>query len=417
MKQNRLQKNCIHRICRAFRQGITLLLTAALLSGLLPAGVSAETSSLIKEKQSQISSIEKEKKELQNSLSDVKKIRQQLQNAKADLQTYIGELDANLMELQDKTDNLKNSIVMKEIEIQVTESELEAAKKTQVNQYESMKKRIQFMYEDGSDKFLQMMLESGSINDALNRYDYITALSAYDAHKLQEYVEVTEYVQACKEQLDAEKELLQQTKAAVEEEEAAVEELIADKEAEIEAYNSDISKQEQAIKEYEAEIAEQNAVIAELEKAIEEERKRLAAQNGKARTYDGGMFTWPAPSYTRISSEFGNRVHPITKKTHFHSGLDMAAPSGSPILAAYDGEVVASAYNKSMGNYVMINHGDGLITIYMHASKLYVNKGDIVTKGQQIAAVGSTGNSTGPHLHFSVRVNGEYVDPWKYLKG
>ena len=99
----------------------------------------------------------------------------------------------------------------------------------------------------------------------------------------------------------------------------------------------------------------------------------------------------------------------------FHNGVDFAANSGTPIMAAYDGTVVGAAYNSSMGNYVMIDHGDGLFTIYMHASELYVSSGQSVSKGETIAAVGSTGRSTGPHLHFSVRLNGEYVNPWNYL--
>ncbi len=127
------------------------------------------------------------------------------------------------------------------------------------------------------------------------------------------------------------------------------------------------------------------------------------------------MFTWPAPNYTRISDDYGYRMHPILGVQQFHNGVDMAAPSGSPILAAYDGEVVAASYSSSMGNYIMINHGDSLYSIYMHASALYVSKGDVVSKGQKIAAVGSTGRSTGPHLHFGVRLNGEYVSPWTYL--
>ena len=109
------------------------------------------------------------------------------------------------------------------------------------------------------------------------------------------------------------------------------------------------------------------------------------------------------------------RVHPTLNVEKFHNGVDMAAPSGSPILAAYDGQVVAADYNASMGNYIMIDHGDGLYTIYMHCSALYVSTGANVTKGANIAAVGSTGRSTGPHLHFSVRLNGNYVSPWNYL--
>ena len=100
----------------------------------------------------------------------------------------------------------------------------------------------------------------------------------------------------------------------------------------------------------------------------------------------------------------------------FHNGVDFAASTGTPILAAYDGKVVGASYNSSMGNYVMIDHGDGLYTIYMHASKLYVSSGQMVSKGEKIAAVGSTGRSTGPHLHFGVRLNGAYVSPWNYLK-
>ncbi len=127
------------------------------------------------------------------------------------------------------------------------------------------------------------------------------------------------------------------------------------------------------------------------------------------------MFTFPCPKMKRISDEYGYRIHPTLGIEKFHNGVDMAAPSGSPILAAYNGKVVAADYSSTMGNYIMINHGDGLYTIYMHASALYVSKGQEVSKGQTIAAVGSTGRSTGPHLHFGVRRDGNYVNPWQYL--
>ena len=128
------------------------------------------------------------------------------------------------------------------------------------------------------------------------------------------------------------------------------------------------------------------------------------------------MFTWPCPKYTRISDNYGMRVHPTLGIEKMHNGIDLAAPGGSPILAAYAGTVVAAAYEGSMGNYVMINHGGGLYTVYMHCSALYVSKGQDVSAGTKIAAVGSTGRSTGNHLHFGVRLNGAYVSPWNYLK-
>ena len=152
-------------------------------------------------------------------------------------------------------------------------------------------------------------------------------------------------------------------------------------------------------------------LLAAGSQAVAADKAKLA----QARSYDGGAFCWPAPSYTRVSSEYGYRIHPIYGTQKFHNGVDLAAPGGSPILAAYDGVVVAATYNASMGNYVMIDHGDGLYTIYMHASSLLVSAGQSVSRGQKIALVGSTGNSTGNHLHFSVRLNGSYVSPWNYI--
>ena len=184
--------------------------------------------------------------------------------------------------------------------------------------------------------------------------------------------------------------------------------MIDSKEKEITAYESDIKTQEQAIKEYEEYIREQDETIAALEKALQ-------AMGGGDRTYDGGMFKWPAPSYTRISSAFGWRMHPTLGVKKYHNGVDMASPKGTKILAAYRGEVVAATYNVTMGNYVLINHGNGYYTIYMHASKLLVTPGQIVVEGDKIAEVGSTGRSTGPHLHFGVRKNGTYVNPMDYL--
>ena len=250
----------------------------------------------------------------------------------------------------------------------------------------------------------------------MNKADYIESLSRYDRNKLEEYVQTREMVELCKEELETEKELLDEAKTAKEAEEATISSLIEEKEAQIKSVSGDIANKEAAIKEYEAMIAQENAEISALEKAVAEEKARLEAENAQARIYNGGMFTWPCPGYKRISDEYGNRIHPILGTQQFHNGVDMAASSGTAILAAYDGDVIAATYSSSMGNYIMIDHGSGLYTIYMHCSALYVSKGQAVTKGQNIAAVGSTGRSTGPHLHFSVRLNGNYVSPWNYLK-
>lgn len=367
----------------------------------------------IKEKQSAIGEAQKQKQALQSGLTDVKKLVADLENSKKNLKDYVTRLDADLNEIERKIDELKGLISDKEAEIETTQAALTEAIATEEEQYAAMKQRVKFMYEQGQTFYLDLLFTSENFSDVLSRTEFVERIAAYDRNKLKEYQETRAQIAEFEEELEAEKIVLDAAKEAVEEEQAAVNALIDSKEQEIKTYEADISNKSQLVKEYEEEIAAQNATIAALEQAVAEEKKKLAEANRIK--YDGGKFKWPAPSYTRISDDYGNRIHPILKTNQFHNGIDMAAPSGSPILAAYDGEVVAAAYNGSMGNYVMIDHGDGLYTIYMHASALYVSKGMMVARGDKIAAVGSTGRSTGPHLHFSVRLNGSYVSPWNYL--
>lgn len=391
----------------------SILLSLFFFLGSRSAYASELTNSVIQEKEAEIANAEKEKKELQQGLTNVKKLKQELEKSKSDLTDYVTQLDLQLVDIQAKINDLSTKISEKEEEIEKTQKELDEALLRQQEQYEAMKRRIKFMYEKGDNTFLNLILNSTGLGDALNKAEYIEKLSDYDRRKLNEYVEYCEYVSVCKEALEEEKSVLDETKKAQEEEEASLNELVETKEAEILKVSSDISQQQAEIAAYEAEIADQNATIKALEAAVAEERKKLAAEAG--RKYDGGKFANPCPSVVRISDDYGWRTHPILKTKQFHNGIDMAAPGGSPILAAYDGTVVAATYSSTMGNYIMIDHGDSLYTIYMHASALYVSKGQEVSKGQKIAAVGTTGRSTGNHLHFSVRLNGEYTSPWNYI--
>lgn len=378
--------------------------------------VQAVTSESIREKEREIEKAKEQVSGLKSSLTDVEKLKKELEQSKNDLTAYVRKLDGQLADIQEKIAQYNTMIADKEREIEETMRDLDEAQARQELQYAAMKKRIQFMYERSDSFYLETLFGSDSISGIVNRADYIEALSRYDREKLEEYVETRKYVELCKEALETEKQLLDEAKLAVEQEEENVNTLIGEKEAQIVAVSGDIANKEAAIKEYEDMIAQENAEIAALEKAVAEEKARLEAENAQARIYNGGLFAWPCPGYKRISDEYGNRMHPILGVEKFHNGLDMAASSGTPILAAYDGDVVAADYSGSMGNYIMINHGSGLYTIYMHCSALYVSKGQTVYKGQNIAAVGSTGRSTGPHLHFSVRLNGNYVSPWNYLK-
>lgn len=379
-----------------------------------PIDADAVTNASIRAKQDEVAKDKEQVKGLKSGLTDVKKVKESLEKTKSDLNAYITQLDAQLTDMQAKIEEYNHLIEEKTAEIEQAKIDLAEAEQTQADQYAAMKKRIKFMYESGDSMYMDMLLGDGSFGDKISKADYIEMLSAYDRKKLEEYIEATEYVNACKEALEAEKVVLDEAKAAVEAEQESVNELMEEKSAQVGAVSAEIADKENQIKEYEAYISEMNSQIAALEKAIADEIAALEAEN--ARQYNGGMFAWPCPSYTRISDDYGNRIHPILGVEKFHNGIDLAAPYGSAILAAYDGDVVAADYSSSMGNYVMISHGSGIYTIYMHAASLNVSKGQSVSKGQKIAAVGSTGRSTGNHLHFSVRKNGNYVSPWGYLK-
>lgn len=376
---------------------------------------SSITSQSIKDKQNQIKESQALSKKLKNNITDAQKVKKELEALKKDVTAYITKIDKELAAIEDYIEELKQLILDKEEEIEIVTGELEEAIRVEENQYEAMKKRIKFIYEKGDSLYIDIMLNANGFGDFLTKADYIEMLSAYDRKKLEEYKDTREWTEICKQTLEAEKEALDEAKAAQEAEEASLQELHAEKEKELADYNASILKKEKQIANYEADLEEQTDAIEALEALILAEQKEIAARKGVVLTYDGGKFTWPCPSYTRVTDEFGWRVHPITKKNQFHKGVDLGAASGSSILAAYDGVIVAAAYDWSMGNYVMISHGSGLFTIYMHCSKLLCKVDDVVARGEKIALVGSTGSSTGPHLHFGVKLNGEYVSPWNYL--
>ena len=344
---------------------------------------SAPTAESIREKEKEISQIKEQKEGLKDGLSDLQEIKKNLELQKDNLKNYVKELDAS--------------------------------RKREEDQQEAMAAHIRLTYESGDPSVADLLLGAGSLGEFLNRMDYMEKIVSSDVRMWEDYKAAKEYVALCKEGLELEKEILDETRESVEIEQKNLEELIEQKNRDIISYETDISNKENAIREYEAEIKAQEEEIRMLEAAVAEERRQLIESSGSAMTYDGGVFKFPLASYTRVSDDYGMRIHPTLGVEQFHNGVDFASASGTAIFAAYDGKVVAAAYNATMGNYVMIDHGDGLSTIYMHASALYVSKGDVVARGDTIAAVGSTGRSTGSHLHFSVRLNGSYVSPWAYL--
>lgn len=373
------------------------------------------TSSSIEAKKEEVADAKAEQTNLKNSISSMKEIVAGLASQKANLDQYITKLDSTMADIQSNIKNYELKINEKEAEIKRKENELIIAIEQEEVQYETMQQRIQYLYERGESSYIETLLGAKSFADMLNRAEYVEAMTAYDNQVLHEYMEQREYVQLCKDSLELEKDILKDSKSALETEKANLVSVREQKAGELAAFEHDISLTEAQLKELEADLQYQTNLIKSLEKEITEEQKAILAEKGMNLGYNGSGFCWPAPNYTKVSSDFGWRKDPFTGLKAYHNGVDLAAKEGTPILAAYDGIVVAATYNSSMGNYIYIEHGDGLRTIYLHASKLHVKKDDVVKAGDLIAAVGTTGRSTGPHLHFSVRLNGEYVSPWNYL--
>ena len=396
----------------------SLIVCGALMLGIVGSAEEsprAATNQSIQDKERQVAQAQKEKEELEGSLSNLRNIKNSLESERKDLKSYVAGLDENLSTIEQNIRDLTANISVKEEEIAAAEEELKEAIGREENQKEFMVDRIRCVYENGNLQMVDLLVKSESIGDLLNKADYVEKVISYDQKMLREYMEMREYANLCMQELELEKEILETTKSNIEIEQKNLEELIEQKKRDITAYDTDINTKEKAIQEYLAEIKAQDEEIAALEALIAEEKRRLIESQGTALSYDGGMFKFPLATYTRISDDYGQRIHPTLGIPQFHNGVDFAAPKGTAIYAAYDGKVVAAAYSSSMGNYIMIDHGDELYTIYMHASALYVKKDAIVVKGETIAAVGSTGRSTGNHLHFSVRLNGEYTSPWNYL--
>ena len=310
-------------------------------------------------------------------------------------------LDAIIKNMEDTQEKLEE----KKAEVEAVENELAQAQIDASNQYESMKVRIKYMYESGGSQMLQVLMESENMGDVLNKAEYVYKISEYDRNELIKYQETVEEVEKKEEQIQTEYEELDDLQTELITQQEEVQTLIDSNEAKL----ADIQSQ-----------IDENAEVLQQLKAQAEEEARVQSQAGSTTWITGGpnvvtgngFFTHPCPNYTYQSSYFGEvrDFDPIP-----HKGHDYAAPAGTPTYAAAAGRVTIAGWSYSAGNWVVIDHGNGLVTKYMHHSALSVTAGQYVEKGQQIGAVGTTGYSTGNHLHFQVELNGVAVNPDLYM--
>ena len=279
---------------------------------------------------------------------------------------------------------------------------------------ELFRRRIRAMEEDGDISYLETIFEADSFADLLSVMDSVTDIMDYDEWVVEQLDSAQEATWGAKVELEAAKADAEAAKVVQQEKQAQLE---AER-AEADALMTEIMDNMEARQtEYNALEAQEDEAAAEIDRLVEEleeERRRLAAQQG-AHVAATGSYIWPSASSVYVTSQFGNRLHPVYGYYRMHYGVDIGASYGTNILAADGGYVTTSTYGSGYGNYVMIDHGDGRYTLYAHMTTRYVNEGDVVLQGDVIGIVGSTGVSTGPHIHFEVYEGGERVDPLQYF--
>jgi len=324
---------------------------------------------------------------------------------KEEVSAEMSELTEKVESAQDEVDAIQKNIDSTQSEINAAEAEIEKTRADIAVRQDGLNNRLRTMYKNGSVGYLDVLLGSNSISEFLNNLEMIQRIYRNDQDTLVELEKQHGILEEKQSKLEAEKAELNQ-------------EMAVKQEKQVELENSQAALQEK-LDALNAEADAISAEIAERQRQLEEQRRQEEAekeQNGNSGNsgVGTGQLIWPCDS-RYITSEFGYRIHPLTGIWTGHTGLDIGCSMYDPVYASDSGTVILSGWYGGYGYAVVIDHGDGMSTLYGHNEELHVSVGDRVSQGEVIASAGSTGWSTGPHVHFEVRINGEYVDPMDYL--
>ena len=375
--------------------------------------------------QSQIDELKEQRNVIRAQRQEKQAIVEALEAEKADVVAQKQAMDERNMYTLQQIQLNNQEIELYDEMIAEKAAELEEAQRLENEQLERYRARVRAMEENGGYNILAIISKSDSFSDMLTAMDDVGEIMESDRQLEDAYIaarENTESVKADYEDTRAElEELKAQLKAEQEELEKDIEEaiqIILDLENDLENRQA----------EYDAIMAAEDAANATIDKLVAELEAQRAAEAAAAAAAAGGSsgggsanasgsFLWPVASYVYVSSRFGLRVHPITGKTKSHTGIDIASNQGTAVYASDGGSVTLAGWNGGYGNCIMIDHGNGYVTLYGHLSSISVSVGQTVSQGATIGAVGSTGNSTGPHLHFEVLKNGTRIDPEQFFSG
>lgn len=319
--------------------------------------------------------IDDTKQQLSENEKEIKALNKDIQS----LQGRITATESDIRKLDALIAQKTAELGTKKIEITKTNEDLNA--------------RLRQMYKAGTISFVDIILSSESITDLISNMELLAII-----HKSDQTLLVS--LQQSYNTLDAQKKELESLQASLDSKKNS----LASDQADMAKKKAQVSSENKKLE------AKLDALNKEADRLIEEIRRNSG--NGE---YVGGELLWPAPGYYRVSSEFGYRIHPVLGYKKLHTGIDIAAPYGAKVVSANYGKVIASYYNSGYGNMIIVDHGGGIVTLYAHLSTRMVSEGETVKRGETIGKVGSTGMSTGAHLHFEVRVNGIYKDPRSYL--
>ena len=362
---------------------VLIVLVFAVETSVSSAATLSQIRNNIKNKQEELNKSKSQEKSLGDQVNS---LEQQIDSKESD----IAELEASISEAQ--------------VKLNALEKELAEAEKKVDTQNDNLNARLRNMYKNGSVGFIDVLLESGSFSEFLNNLSLVEKVYTSDKDVLEELQKAYDEIDAKRKEvenlqseLNKSKQTMEEQKSSLEADKASVEK----KKAEIAADSAETEKELQKLE------ADAQALTSSI---------RSSGSSSSSSKYNGGAMAWPAPSCHTISSGYGGRVHPTLGTYKYHGGIDIPATYGSDIVAANSGKVIwAGNRGDSYGNYVIIDHGGGVSTLYGHSSRVLVSVGQKVSRGQTIAKVGSTGRSTGPHLHFEVRINGSRVNPLPYV--
>lgn len=350
----------------------------------------------LSDKQQQLNQVSREINQQRSNLQNKKKQEQSIMGELKSLESDIFTVEAQINSLNERIKYLEDSISSLKKDIEENERELQ-------EKSDILGKRLVYMYEEGDVSYLEVLLDATDVKDFLTRYDMLSMIVDSD-------VKLIESIEEQRAELDLQKselEVKQKELVSIREEQETKKNSLNEKKELKEDYLSSVRSEAKA---YEQALAELEQASNQLEAMIRQ------IQSGGSTVVGSGIYTWPTPGYSNITSSYGMRYHPVLKTRKMHTGVDIGAPMGANIVAADSGTVIFAGWMNGYGNVIVLDHGNGMSTLYAHQSSFAVSNGATVVKGQTIGKVGSTGWSTGPHLHFEVRINGAYTDPLPYIQ-